>query len=672
MNLMNPYTVGFAWAIVHSIWQISLAGIALKLLLILFRNNRPALRFNLALTSILIILITFILTFFSQVEIEKRRVESSRMTVAAVEQFQQSIDLSASSGQVAEPETASKKFTPWREWIDTWSPLISLVWALGFFIFILRFGGSSWYLIRLRKNYANPLNREWQNVALKLSKDLNIKKKFQLLESALVTVPMVIGHLKPVIILPLSLATQIPFNQLEAVLIHELAHIRRNDFLVNTLITFMESIFFYHPVFWWVLKTIDSEREHCCDDITIDLCGEIHSLSQALLDICQYNQKSHPIAAALFKNENQLLKRIKRMKTTNHTKESKLFSPMTAFVLGAALLTVIAGSSFVPGSNDRIHGLLEMPDKNSYPEEAVRISEADEPTETIQMPLFSSPPDTIQKAKKNPAPEDKTESGIIKLEMDESGQLISVTKDGKELAGEELEKYKNYSTMIAEQKHTEENVQKEQQELQELEQSLIEAKEKMQLVQNEYEEIMQEYMQLKLKASDYEDAQQLFYRQLNSQDQWAQAYERAQAEANAYGIFADKDQWISQVEEMKKQEDLFHKQYAESEQYMKDLLQKQESMEAEQRKLFEDQIKDLERISIFEKEHSKFETRIREELQNDQRWQPGEQLSFELSNKRLVINGKKQEAAMHSKYLDLYNSWFDDPLTGSEKLIIMD
>jgi beta-lactamase regulating signal transducer with metallopeptidase domain len=110
---------------------------------------------------------------------------------------------------------------------------------------------------------------------------------------------MVIGHLKPIILLPVGMLTALPYDQVEAIITHELAHIKRNDYLINLIKSFFEVIFFYHPVAWWISSMMDDERENCCDDLTIKICGESSSLQNALLNLQELNQKPTYIAAAL-------------------------------------------------------------------------------------------------------------------------------------------------------------------------------------------------------------------------------------------------------------------------------------------------------------------------------------------------------------------------------------
>ena len=123
---------------------------------------------------------------------------------------------------------------------------------------------------------------------------------------------MVIGHLKPVVLLPASLIAGLSPQQIEAVLAHELAHIRRHDFLINVILSGLEIILFYHPAFWWMAKQIRREREQCCDDIAVATCGNARSYAKTLL-IMEEKRQQRSLAMAFQGNKEQLLHRIKRV-----------------------------------------------------------------------------------------------------------------------------------------------------------------------------------------------------------------------------------------------------------------------------------------------------------------------------------------------------------------------
>jgi beta-lactamase regulating signal transducer with metallopeptidase domain len=114
---------------------------------------------------------------------------------------------------------------------------------------------------------------------------LHVFKPVTLLESALVKVPTVIGWLKPVILIPPSALIGLTPQQFELILTHELAHIRRHDYLVNLLQTIIETLLFYHPAVWWVSLQIRCERENACDDLAVSLSSDPVIYARTLVEM---------------------------------------------------------------------------------------------------------------------------------------------------------------------------------------------------------------------------------------------------------------------------------------------------------------------------------------------------------------------------------------------------
>ena len=140
------------------------------------------------------------------------------------------------------------------------------------------------------------------------------RRAITLLESTLVDVPTVIGWLKPVVLLPASAVAALSPQQLEAILAHELAHIRRHDYLVNLLQTLVETVLFYHPAVWWLSRRIRIERENCCDDLAVSLCGDPVAYANALADLESLRSETAPTHhIAMAATGGALLQRVRRL-----------------------------------------------------------------------------------------------------------------------------------------------------------------------------------------------------------------------------------------------------------------------------------------------------------------------------------------------------------------------
>jgi hypothetical protein len=152
--------------------------------------------------------------------------------------------------------------------------------------------------------------------------------------------PSVIGWLRPVILAPVGVLIGLAPEQVEALLAHELAHVRRHDYLVNVLQGFAESLLFYHPAVWWISNQIRAEREHCCDDLAVAASGDVLVYARALAEL-ESMRPAHFKAAALSANDGSLLRRIQRL--VDPVAAHRPAGAGVALSLGALLLLGIAG-----------------------------------------------------------------------------------------------------------------------------------------------------------------------------------------------------------------------------------------------------------------------------------------------------------------------------------------
>ena len=140
-----------------------------------------------------------------------------------------------------------------------------------------------WVLHRLVSRRSAPLREAWLNQAEALRDSLGVRRAVRFLESSAAQVPMVVGWLRPVLLMPASVLTGLRPSEVEALLVHELAHIRRLDDLVNLLQAVAETLLFYHPVVWWLSAKLRREREFCCDDLATAVTGDGVAYSRALV-----------------------------------------------------------------------------------------------------------------------------------------------------------------------------------------------------------------------------------------------------------------------------------------------------------------------------------------------------------------------------------------------------
>jgi beta-lactamase regulating signal transducer with metallopeptidase domain len=190
------------------------------------------------------------------------------------------------------------------------------IWFVGVCALSIRLLAGWRVVQQLRHRSITPVATVWQERLKELAQRMRISRSIKLVESALVDVPTVIGWLRPMILLPTSFLTGLAPDQVESILVHELAHIRRHDFVVNLMQTTIEVLLFYHPAVWWLSGRIRQEREHCCDDIAVAVCGNTFVYARALATMEELRLSSSPRSLsdlALAGNGGSLLQRIRRL-----------------------------------------------------------------------------------------------------------------------------------------------------------------------------------------------------------------------------------------------------------------------------------------------------------------------------------------------------------------------
>jgi uncharacterized protein (TIGR03435 family) len=184
------------------------------------------------------------------------------------------------------------------------------IWITGVLLFALRAAGG-WLGAQRLKRGLGSVSAELEDMLRDLKFRLGISAPVRLCTSALVRVPTAIGWIRPYVLLPVTALTGLSEPQIGAILAHELAHIRRRDYLMSLLQTAVETALFYHPAVWWVGKQMRLEREHCCDDIAVEICGNALQYATALAEMEQI--RSGVPEPALAATGGELLGRIRRL-----------------------------------------------------------------------------------------------------------------------------------------------------------------------------------------------------------------------------------------------------------------------------------------------------------------------------------------------------------------------
>lgn len=306
------------WTLLHSVWQG--AAVALALAAALARIRSPRTRYAAACAAMGLLVACFLITFvlvFPQTGIAHVATGGARAVVSAA-------DAREWSSVVAETRGAAD-FLPW----------LAPFWIAGVLVFQLRTVAASIAELRLRRVAVCCAPAPWQQRLECLARRARVSRPVVLLESCLADVPAVIGCVRPVILVPLGMLAGLPAGQVEAILLHELAHIRRYDVLANLFQRTVEGLLFYHPAVWWMTAVVRAERESCCDDLAVAINGDAHEYALALTAVEQNRRATcEPAVAA---TGGSLVKRIRRI--LYQVEGPRAFGAPISF---AAILTIAA------------------------------------------------------------------------------------------------------------------------------------------------------------------------------------------------------------------------------------------------------------------------------------------------------------------------------------------
>jgi beta-lactamase regulating signal transducer with metallopeptidase domain len=240
-------------------------------------------------------------------------------------------DISASAVATALPATG---------WLLVWVAVLEEwvvpIWSLGVFAFAVRLIWGTREIARLQRK-GEPAEASVSSTVSRLARRMKVDRSVRVLISELIDSPSLVGWLRPVILLPAAASLHLSVDQLEAVLAHEVAHVRRRDYLVNMLQNLVETLFFYHPAVWWVSSRIRRERELCCDDLVVEVCGDAIGYARALAKLERLRAISPELAMS--STGGPLLYRIHRL--TGLEKEQPPSKLPAIFALSMALLCLM-------------------------------------------------------------------------------------------------------------------------------------------------------------------------------------------------------------------------------------------------------------------------------------------------------------------------------------------
>ncbi len=379
MNILHKFIAeniveALGWTILHSLWQGAAVALVLGLLLVFTVRSFPALRYAFGIAALAIMLGAAGFTFSNYYHVSNP--PSGNLNV--VHYFQTgspdyALENALTGEQAKNFHSSGMDFrtlvTGFFNLFYRHLYLLVLVYLTGVLFFVLKFFGGVIYTRRLKNYRVQPVPVRWQELFRKLCDRLNISKPVRFYKSYAAKVPMLIGYLKPVILIPASALTNLSVSQLETIVLHELAHVIRRDYLVNILQSLVEVLFFYHPAVWWISGIIRTEREHSCDDIAVKVSGDKLNFVKALAAVQEQILLNRHIAMTLTGGRNNVLKRIQRILNQPIMKIHFMERFTASCVIFAAILILVLNTG-ITSAGDAIRNETFL--TGQIPEDTIR------------------------------------------------------------------------------------------------------------------------------------------------------------------------------------------------------------------------------------------------------------------------------------------------------------
>jgi beta-lactamase regulating signal transducer with metallopeptidase domain len=270
-----------AWALLHSLWQGALVGLVVAVGLRVSRGGTPAKRYVFAFAAFLVIPVAMAVTAVMLVGHDQPEAISPPAESTPWLETERGA-LSGAAGPIIVPGPSAKYVV---DRLEPALPWIFALWVAGVAVVSVVYVRGLRSALGSTRRSARPADHGWQAQLAEMAERLGLVRPVRLLASTIVRVPAAVGWLEPAIVVPVSVLSGFPPVQVRALIAHELAHIRRHDYLFNLVQCAVEALMFYHPAVWWISHRVRIEREHCCDDVAMTLCGDRFEYARALAEL---------------------------------------------------------------------------------------------------------------------------------------------------------------------------------------------------------------------------------------------------------------------------------------------------------------------------------------------------------------------------------------------------
>jgi uncharacterized protein (TIGR03435 family) len=329
---MNAWMYIGGWTLMHFVWQGAAIAVAAAMLLRLCRQQTASLRYLIACSAMVAMLggviVTATLIDALSTDVAATPTSSVRATPAGRTDTLLPIEI---------PDTATPSELSYARRVEALLPWIVSAWLCGVLLLLARVAAAWWRVRRLHAIASSTLASSWQSAGNRIASRLGLARVIRIVELQHIDVPLVVGCLRPVVVLPIAAMSSLNAAQVEAIIAHELAHVRRHDYLINLMQTLAETLLFYHPAVWWLSARIRDEREHCCDDAAVAVCGDPVGYAAALAELEAWRGDVLDLAAAA--TGGSLLSRVRRILRVDVSEDSR----MSAWTIGLIVAAIVGG-----------------------------------------------------------------------------------------------------------------------------------------------------------------------------------------------------------------------------------------------------------------------------------------------------------------------------------------
>jgi bla regulator protein BlaR1 len=481
-EVLSPALVrALGYALLHSVWQGGVLALLLAGVLPLLRRQRAEVRYAVSAGALaaLVLVVGLTFGFYYQGALSTPPAGAFSPVAAPTSLATMPAGPAAAVAVVATETAAPSAPLTWlranARQLEAYLPLVVVAWLLGLVLMSGRLAGGLLYASRLRRAGTQALGAVWLPGRAGLARRAGVRRPVALLESARVAGPVVLGHLRPVILLPLGAVAGLSPALLEALLAHELAHIVRRDYLLNLGLAVAEVLFFYHPAVWFMANCLRAERENCCDDQAAALCGgDGLRVARALAALAELEAATAPgprlaLAAAGASGRGGLLARVRRLalgRPQAPTMSERLLAGSLTLLglLGLSTGVVLAAhpAQTAPGqtapadtARRRVAAVPALPALPGLPavpgvEDAEQAEKSAQLEQEVQVAVANADPRVRLRRLRRVAPTRGGASTVV-IEKDKKGRVVNLTVNGErvetEAAGKKARRTKPVRTV---------------------------------------------------------------------------------------------------------------------------------------------------------------------------------------------------------------------------------